>query len=170
MTTTFLLIAGLTLLGALLAVTLRNLIHCALAGALSFTGVAALFILLRADFLAAVQLLIYVGAVATLILFVVMLTRNVTGREGTALARTWWASALLAVAAGALLLRAVWLHPALPRDAPAGPNSSTLLLGRELLTTYVLPFEVVALLLTSALIGAIVVALEEGHRRGGPER
>ena len=89
----FWIISGITVLGALLAVTLRNLVHCVLSLILFFLGIAAHYFLLRADFIGAVQILIYIGAVVVLILFAIMLTRNVTGTEGPreALGGQWWA-------------------------------------------------------------------------------
>src|ERR1041384_704972 len=94
MDTVFWILSIITAVGALLAVTLRNLVHCVLSLILFFFGIAAHYFLLRADFLGAVQILIYVGAVAVLILFAIMLTRNVTGTEGPReiLGGKWWAA------------------------------------------------------------------------------
>ena len=78
----FWILSAITVLGALFAITLRNLIHCVLALILFFLGIAGHYFLLRADFLGAVQILIYIGAVAVLMLFAIMLTRHVTGDEG----------------------------------------------------------------------------------------
>ena len=77
----FLILAGLTVVGALGTVLMRNIVHSALFLIVSFVGVAAIYVLLNADFLFAVQILIYVGAVATLILFGIMLTRGVRGNQ-----------------------------------------------------------------------------------------
>jgi len=92
MTTAFWIISAVTLLGAVLAVTLRNLVHCVLALILFFLGIAGHYFLLRADFLGVVQILIYIGAVAVQFLFAIMLTRNVTGTEGPreVFGLKWW--------------------------------------------------------------------------------
>jgi NADH:ubiquinone oxidoreductase subunit 6 (subunit J) len=76
MNTAFWIISAVTVIGAILAMTLRNLVHCVLALILFFFGIAAHYFLLRADFLGVVQILLYVGAVAVLILFAIMLTRH----------------------------------------------------------------------------------------------
>src|SRR5712671_3545620 len=78
----FWIISAVTVVGAILAMTLRNLVHCVLSLILFFLGVASHYFLLRAESFAAVQILIYIGAVAVLILFAIMLTRHVTGLEG----------------------------------------------------------------------------------------
>src|SRR5437667_6137985 len=99
MNAAFWIISAITVLGAVLAMTLRNLVHCVLSLILFFLGIAAHYFLLRADFLAAVQILIYIGAVAVLILFAIMLTRNVTGTEGMKeLGLKWWIGSLLSAA------------------------------------------------------------------------
>ena len=159
-------ISAITVLGAILAVTLRNLIHCVLSLILFFLGIAAHYFLLRADFLAAVQILIYIGAVAVLILFAIMLTRNVTGAEGaTELGGKWWAGVGTSVIIAGLLW-AVIRRDALAATLPAGqPVSTAAEIGKVLITDWVVPFEVMAILLTAALIGAVVIALEEVMRQ-----
>ena len=168
MNAAFWIISGVTLLGALLAVTLRNLVHCVLSLVLFFLGIAAHYFLLRADFLGTVQILIYVGAVAVLILFAIMLTRNVTGTEGPreVLGVTWWLGVLIAAIMAALLssvVRADKLAATLPGGDAA--KTSVAEIGKSLVTDWVVPFEVMAVLLTAALIGAVVIALEEIRKR-----
>jgi NADH-quinone oxidoreductase subunit J len=166
MDTAFWIISAITVIGAMLAMTLRNLIHCVLALILFFLGIAGHYFLLRADFLAAVQILLYVGAVAVLILFAIMLTRHVTGMEGPAeLGGKWWAGMGTAVIIGGLLW---WIirKDALTSMLPAGEaNTSVLEIGKVLIADWVVPFEALAVLLTAALIGAVVIALEEIIRR-----
>src|SRR5436190_21546030 len=101
----FWIISAFTVLGALLAVTLRNLVHCVLSLILFFLGIAAHYFLLRADFIGAIQILIYIGAVVVLILFAIMLTRNVTGTEGPreVLGVKGWAGSILAGVMAAML-------------------------------------------------------------------
>jgi NADH-quinone oxidoreductase subunit J len=165
----FWIISAITVVGAILAVTLRNLIHCVLSLILFFLGIAAHYFLLRADFIGAVQILIYIGAVAVLMLFAIMLTRNVTGTEGPreTLGGKWWTGAVIAGVMGGLLvwvIRGDKISAALPAGEQA--KGSVLEIGRVLVADWVVPFEIMAVLLTAALIGAVVIALEEiRHRR-----
>src|SRR5438552_3167302 len=164
----FWIISGVTVLGALLAVTLRNLVHCVLSLILFFLGIAAHYFLLRADFIGAIQILIYIGAVAVLILFAIMLTRNVTGTEGPreVVGVKWWAGSLIAGAMAALLCWAVQ-HDRISQALSAGDKAKTSIgdIGRALVADWVVPFEIMAVLLTAALIGAVVIALEEVMKR-----
>lgn len=164
----FWIISGITVLGALLAVTLRNLVHCVLSLILFFLGIAAHYFLLRADFIGAVQILIYIGAVVVLILFAIMLTRNVTGTEGPreALGGQWWAGSTIAGVMAAMLCWAAQ-HDTLSQALPAGgqANASIADIGRGFIGDWIVPFEIMAILLTAALIGAVVIALEEIRRR-----
>jgi NADH-quinone oxidoreductase subunit J len=163
----FWIISAITLLGAILAVALRNLIHCVLSLVLFFLGIAAHYFLLRADFIGAVQILIYIGAVAILILFAIMLTRNVAGTEGgrEVLGGKWWAGAGAAAILGGLMCAAI-LRDELSRSLPAGQAEGTVAaIGRLLVADWVVPLEIMAVLLTAALIGTIVVALEETGKR-----
>jgi len=167
MTTAFWIISAVTLLGAVLAVTLRNLVHCVLALILFFLGIAGHYFLLRADFLGVVQILIYIGAVAVLILFAIMLTRNVTGTEGPreVFGMKWWSGAATAAIIGALVLAAIRQDELSKLPTSTQANSSVLEIGKLLVTDWVVPFEAMAVLLTAALIGAVVIALEEVLRR-----
>jgi NADH-quinone oxidoreductase subunit J len=165
----FWIIAAVTVLGAVLAVTLRNLVHCVLSLILFFLGIAAQYFLLRADFIGAVQILIYVGAVAVLILFAIMLTRNVTGSEGAreVLGGKWWSGAAAAAILGGLFCAMILRDP-LGQALPAGAQAQGTVadIGRLLVADWVVPLEAMGVLLTAALIGAIVIALEEvGKRR-----
>jgi NADH-quinone oxidoreductase subunit J len=167
MSIAFYILAAITLLGAVLAVTLRNLVHCLLALVLFFLGIAGHFFLLRADFLGAAQILIYIGAVAVLILFAIMLTRNVTGTEGPreSLGGTWWLGVGVAAALAGLLCgiaRRVEMAGALPTGA--GTKGTVGDIGRLLVSDWVVPLEIMAVLLTAALIGAVVIAMEEERK------
>jgi len=164
----FYILSAVTLAGALLAVTLRNLVHCVLALVLFFLGIAGHYFLLRAEFIGAAQILIYIGAVAVLILFAIMLTRNVTGTEGAreVLGGKWWTGAGIAAIIGGIVSAAV-LRAQVGAELPAGAKaeSSAADIGKLLVSNWVVPLEVLAVLLTAALIGAVVVALEEAKRR-----
>jgi NADH-quinone oxidoreductase subunit J len=156
----FLAIAVLTLVGALGVVMARSVLISALFLIVAFLGVTGLYVLLEAPFLAGVQLLIYVGAIAVLIIFAIMLTRRVMTREEPFINRQWGIGGVIAVLLFAILLllgmQIDW------RIATTSPPADTIgALGEALLTTYVLPFEVVSVVLLVALIGAIVIAREE---------
>ncbi len=164
-TIAFLVFSILALGGAVGVVTNRNLIHGALYLIVSLFGGAGLFVLLSAPFLAAVQVLVYIGAIAILIIFAVMLTRSMAANVREVYNRQWWLSAIVGVALFAALVVGVLL----PVWGDAGTNSSqpvsdlvatTVDLGVALVdgNQYVLPFEVASLLLTAAMIGAIVIA------------
>lgn len=164
---TFWILSAITVIGAVLAITLRNLIHCVLSLILFFLGIAGHYLLLRADFLGAVQILIYIGAVAVLILFAIMLTRHVTGTEGPreVLGGKWWSGMGTAIIIAGLLW-AVIGKDKLVSMLPAGAaKTSVAEIGRVLVADWVVPFEAMAVLLTAALIGAVVIALEEVIRR-----
>ncbi len=163
----FWIISAFTVLGALLAVTLRNLVHCVLSLILFFLGIAAHYFLLRADFIGVVQILIYIGAVAVLILFAIMLTRNVTGTEGPRelLGVKWWAGAAIAGVMAGLLCWVVQ-RDALAKELPAAKATASIAgIGKAFIADWIVPFELMAVLLTAALIGAVVIALEEVMKR-----
>ena len=163
----FWILSAITVLGALLAITLRNLIHCVLSLILFFLGIAGHYFLLRADFLGAVQILIYVGAVAVLMLFAIMLTRHVTGDEGPreVLGGTWWTGMGTAIIIAGLLWAIIRKDDLAHLLPTGGAQTSVLEIGRALVADWVVPFEAMAVLLTAALIGAVVIALEEIIRR-----
>lgn len=163
-TLAFFIFSVLAIGGALGAVTSRNIIHCALYLIVSLFGGAGLFILLSAPFLAAAQVLVYIGAIAILIIFAVMLTRSMmTLREGVN--TQWWvgllAAGLLFVLLVVGIILPVWgengTNPNLPVSDIVGTTAD---LGVALVdgNQFVLPFEVASLLLTAAMIGAIVIA------------
>jgi len=155
----FIILAGLALAGAVGMVTFRNLLHSVLAMALAFLSVAGIFILLEAGFLAVVQILIYVGALVVLILFAIMLSRDVLGRTVEVRTGQWPLALIVAVALflvlGAVLVRAVW--PTVPGAISGDPVVS---LGEALVGPYALPFEAASVLLLVAMIGAIIFARE----------
>ena len=163
----FWILSAITVIGAILAITMRNLVHCVLSLILFFLGIAGHYLLLRADFLFAVQVLIYIGAVAVLILFAIMLTRHVTGTEGPreVLGGKWWAGMGTAVIIAGLLWAIIRKDP-LAAMLPAGMASTSVTeIGRALVADWLVPFEAMAVLLTAALIGAVVIALEEVIRK-----
>lgn len=152
----------LTLVPAILVVSIRNLFHAALCLGVSFVGVAGLYLLLNAEFIAAAQVLVYVGAITVLILFAIMLTQGLTGTTFSA-SRHSQVPVGLATAAvmftlvGAFLLKQQWPIG----DDPGIVMNTPRVLAFQLLTTYVVPFEVSSVLLLVALIAAIALARDE---------
>lgn len=179
----FLAIAALGLLSALGTVLARNLVRAALYLVAFFFCVACLFVMLEAEFLAAVQVLIYIGAVAILLMFGIMLTRNAASAEAD-LSGGWRVPGLLAgLAVFAALAFGInnavspagtgpWsqvvARPALePSDAAWKAERSRAVddmprvVGEQFMTRYALAFELAGLLLTAALVGAVALARED---------
>ncbi len=158
----FYLIAAVSVIGAIGTVTMPNVVHAALFLILSLLGVAGFYILLSSEFLALVQVLIYAGAVATIILFGLMLTR---GREMPAVsAGAQWPLALVSAGALAVVLLVAVLDTSWPRDVGNVTLISINTLGGALFHDWLLPFEVASVVLLVALIGAVVIASpEEGE-------
>lgn len=161
----FLITAAATLAAAVFTVTARNLVHAALALIATFFGVAIVFVLLSAGFLAVVQVLLYIGAIAILIIFAIMLTRRVMQDTGPQTNRQWWVAAAMAAVLFAALLITLSLTPALQQltaPAQAGAEDMLRLLGRSFVdpNQYLLPFELASVLLLVALIGSIVIAAD----------
>ena len=142
----------------------RNLVRGAFWLLPCFLGVAGLFLLLGAHFLAAIQVLIYAGAIMLLLLFVLLLTRDIGELQATAHNRqTAWAvmaAGLVAAAAVGVVLGESWSLEIAPVRADTGA------IGQGLLTAYLLPFEVASVLLLAAIIGAIVIARSEPREPG----
>ncbi len=161
----FLLLAGLTLGGAIAAMTLRNPVHCALCLVVTFAGLAGVYLDLGAHFLGLAQVLVYVGAVAILLVFVLLLTRSGDGQPA-AMRDGWKVAVPVALVVMAALLAAVWKQPGLTvREQPPAlvPVKE---IGQALMGDYVLPLQLVGVVLTVAMIGAAIIALQE--KRGGP--
>ena len=156
-TIAFIAIAVLTLAAALAAASLSKLIHAALSLALGFVGVAAFYFLLGAEFVGLVQVFVYVGAVAVLIVFTILLTR----REAETPAPFKWSGALVALAVFAALLWSILRTPGLTVAAMPHAPLTVKQIGDSLMTSYVWPLQCIGLVLTAALIGALVLAMEE---------
>lgn len=160
----FILVAVVTLGAALLVVTVRNLVHAALWLILALFGVAIFFVLLDAGFLAMAQIVIYIGAIAILMIFTIMMTRRVATDPGRQLNNNWgWAIVpSLVFFVGLVWVVSQW--PVVAKFAPAIDTSYSLkLLGIALVEPngYVLPFELASILLLAALIGSILVARDK---------
>ena len=157
-TAAFIVISILTLAAALAAATLPKLIHAALCFAVAFVGIAAFFFLLGAEFVGLVQIFVYVGAVAVLIVFTILFTRRDVEKD-----RGFnWGGVVIAIAVFGGLIWAILKTPALSVAAAANVEALTVKqIGEVLMTDYVWPLQCVGLLLTAALIGAIILVMEE---------
>jgi len=180
----FIVIAGLGLAAALGTILARNLVHAGLFLVGFFFAVACLFVLLEAEFLAALQVLVYIGAVAILLMFGIMLTRNIQGDDPTSVPSAWQFPGLIAglgvflvLAYGISFQKGIgaqysWTTNDV-RPTISGATGETVpprtrsvnemgrVVGDELMTRYVIAFEVAGLLLTAALVGAIAIAHRE---------
>jgi len=153
------------IVSALAVVSLRNIFHCALFLILCLFAVAGIFILLGAEFLAAAQVLIYVGAVAILMIFAIMLTSNLASKKirqsNENVLVAFFVCVTFVISALMLLKKTnegVWSKM---KPVQELPENNILTLGKYLMTEFVLPFEVVSVLLLAAMIGAIVLARKE---------
>jgi NADH-quinone oxidoreductase subunit J len=162
MSAAFLILAIVTIVAACAAMTLRGLVHCALALAVAFAGIGTLYLSLGAQFLGLAQLLVYVGAIAVLIVFVILLTRG-GDNDASPLIPTGLpiTGILIATTILALLGWAVFHSFAMRSVGPPATPATVRELGTVLMAEYVLPLEVIGLMLTAALIGAVVVAMKE---------
>jgi NADH-quinone oxidoreductase subunit J len=156
----FYILAVLILGSALMVVTLRNIFHCALFLVLCLFSIAGIYILLEAEFIAAVQVLIYVGAVTILMIFAVMLTHQLTGKTIRQV-NDQPVPAFLIVLSLLILTLLALSKTAWEVASSSGVSPSATELGRALMTFYVLPFEIVSVVLLVALIGAIVISRRE---------
>lgn len=157
----FIVIAVLTIAGAVCALTLRNLVHCALSLTVAFAGLAALYLKLGAQFVGFAQVLVYIGAVAILIVFAILLTRG-SGPPGDKIFSSAWISGVTVAAVVFAVLGGVMLSVrGTTRPASSLPEETVARIGDRLVTQYILPLEVLGLLLTAALIGAVILALNE---------
>ncbi len=158
----FLIVAIVTLGSALMVVTSRNLVHAALWLVSTLFGVAIIYALLNAGFLAVVQVVVYIGAIAILFIFAVMLTRKDQLEGGLQLNSGWWLGALIAVLTfGGLfgMLQSWSGFSKVAADIPVGFDAVNQL-GNALTSPagFVLPFEVASVLLLAALVGAVYIA------------
>ena len=152
-TAIFYLLSVIVMGPALLVVTVKNVFHSALWLILSLVGVAGLYAMMAADFLFAVQLMVYAGGIMVLLLFVVLLSGKPSDWEGKQINEQWWAAGLFSFFFVALLVTLLFQWPLVSH--PGNPNATTGDLGHLLLGEMLLPFEVIALVLIVALVGAV---------------
>ena len=153
----FVVIAILTLAAALAAASLPKLVHAALSFAVAFVGIAAFFFLLGAEFVGLVQVFVYVGAVAVLIVFTILLTRRDADPPG----KFNWGGVVVAIAVFAGLVWAILRTPTLAMAVPPIDALTVKRIGQILMTDYIWPLQCVGVLLTAALIGALILVMEE---------
>lgn len=158
MTIPFLIFAALTVAGAAAAMTLRRLVHCALALAICLIGVAGLYIDLGAQFVGLAQILVYVGAVVILIVFAILLTRS---DESSPQEKSRFGGLVVSAGVFAVLAWAAVAGREINGTPTATAQAAIKDIGGALMQRFMLPLEIVGLLLTAALIGAIVIAMEE---------
>ncbi|MGW7573544.1 NADH-quinone oxidoreductase subunit J family protein [Streptomyces sp. NPDC054765] len=164
----FVLVGIATLGAAVVTVTTRQLVHAALWLVVALGGIAVEYLLLTAEFIAWVQVLIYVGSVVVLLLFGLMLTKAPIGRSPDADSGNRWAALTVALASAAALVwvvvdafRATWVN----LDGAAQGTAEVS--GRSLFQYWVLPFEALSVLLLAALVGAIVLSRKTGEGKPG---
>ncbi len=159
----FVVLAAFTLAAGVMVVTVKNIIHAALWLIASFFTVAALYLLMEAEFIAIVQVLVYVGSIVVLVIFALMMTRQpAAGPSAEVTANRWTAAVLGVVAAGGL---GATVLAGFKGERIRGNNIGTARsIGDALFNDWVLAFEVLSLVLLAALIGAIVLS------RAGSER
>ena len=159
MTLPFLILAALTIAGAVAAMSLRNLVHCVLALTLAFAGLAGIYLLLGAQFVGFAQVLVYIGAIAILTVFAILLTRGTEPSDFPDTPASWRAEQRYrrcciwrdCMGDSRQLSLAPGINPK--------PQVRVKQIGEALMGPYVLALEVIGLLLTAALIGAVILAM-----------
>ena len=162
----FLITAALTLFSAGMVVTVHNLMHSALWLVVTLFGVAVAFAMLDASFFAVVQVLVYIGAIAILVIFAVMLTHRMVKDTSSQIIKGWWlplvGALLLFVGLSASVVGWKGAHTLLPPLPVGAENLMSLGQGLVAPNGYVIPFEVASVLLLAALVGAIYLGIEDG--------
>ncbi len=157
--------ALVTLGSAAIVVFTKNIVYAAFSLMFTFFGVAGIYVLLNADFLAVTQLLIYVGGILVLLVFAVMLTNKVISVEmKTGTLQIFPAIVLAAAIAGTLCAVFVMTDWKVVTGG-AGPATTTKALGEMFMTSYLLPFEVASVILLVALIGAVMIARKDRSQK-----
>ena len=152
---------SIILVGSALAVVLsKNLFHAVLWLALALTGTAGVFLTLDAEFLAAVQLLLYAGGIITIVVFAIVVTERLVGERITQTNMRIGGGALISAVMLGFIVNVLRKSP-LPATRPEMPGDLTRVLGQAVLTRYVLPFELLAVLMLAGMLGAIYFARPE---------
>ena len=158
----FYVLAIMAAVSAVLVVTVKNIFHSALFLVVTLFSIAGIYILLSAEFLAGVQVLIYIGAITILMIFAIMLTHQLTNKNIRQTNEQKIPAAFIVliflVLAIITMIKTAW-----PLTNSGLPTNNILELGRQLLQTYVVPFEVVSIVLLVGLIGAIVISRRDNQ-------
>jgi NADH-quinone oxidoreductase subunit J len=163
-TLSFFILSVLTIVGAAAALTLRNLVHCVLALMLAFVGLAGLYLQLDAQFIGFAQVLIYIGAVAILIVFAILLTRGAASASQSIISPSWAISSVVSAVVFAVLAWTIRSSLATRHSIPPQPEATVKQIGNVLMSRFALPLEVIGLLLTAALVGAVTIAMQDKGR------
>ncbi|HLP76179.1 MAG TPA: NADH-quinone oxidoreductase subunit J [Candidatus Paceibacterota bacterium] len=155
----------MTIASAVAAMTLRNLIHCSLAVVVAFAGLAAAYLQLDAQFVGFAQILVYVGAISILVVFAILLTRSGENPNESVFSKSWTSGLAVVIAVLAILVWAITHSSVIKRELPAAPDVTVQKLGETLMNKFVLPLEVIGLLLTAALIGAVIIAMHDKEEK-----
>lgn len=159
--TVFYLLAAVAVVSALLVITRRNPVHSAIFLIVTLLSVALLYLQLDAEFLAAVQIILYIGGIMVLFLFVIMLVKLDIATRQAPFNRQWFIAGVAAVALLAELVGVIYLGRGtvpLPQALPGALQPNTERIGTALFQNYVLPFEIASLFLLVAMIGAVLMA------------
>jgi NADH-quinone oxidoreductase subunit J len=157
----FFILSVLTIVGAAAALTLRNLVHCVLALMLAFVGLAGLYLQLDAQFIGFAQILVYIGAVAILIVFAILLTRGTESSSQSIVSPSWAISSVVSVVVFGVLAWTIRSSVATRHPIPPQPEMTVKQIGNALMSRFALPLEVIGLLLTAALVGAVTIAMQD---------
>jgi len=152
--------SGVLLVSAVGVITARNPVHAALFLVFSFFNSAVLWMLLEAEFLAAVQLLLYAGGIVTIVVFAIVVTERLVGERITQTSRRITAGGVTALALIALVVNAISRQP-LPTAREPLTTDLTRTIGESVLTRFVLPFELLGVLMLAAMLGAVYFARPE---------
>jgi NADH:ubiquinone oxidoreductase subunit 6 (subunit J) len=153
--------AILTVAGAVAAMCFRNLIHSVLALTVALAGLAAVYLQLDAQFIGLAQILVYVGAVAILIVFAILLTRDRGTTPQSIVTGSWKGSGVVVIAVFGVLAWAILSGSTSQRTTLPQPEASMQQIGNALMLRFALPLEIIGVLLTVALIGAVTIAMQE---------
>jgi NADH-quinone oxidoreductase subunit J len=168
----FLVVALVTITSAIMVVSLKNLFHAALWLIMTLMGVAIIFALLEASFFAVVQILVYIGAIAIILIFAIMLTRNIMSEEEMQINRAWGFVLLLVMIFAVVFISQISksdIFSSIIQPLPVQGQENISAFGEQLLnpTGFALPFELSSLLLLGALVGGVYLAID---KKGGESK
>ena len=157
--------AIVTVAGAVAAMSFRQLVHSVLALTVAFAGLAAIYLKLGAQFVGFAQILVYVGAVAILVVFAILLTRDKRETPQSIVLSSWKQSVVAVLAVFVVLAWAIYSSTTSQRAMRPQPEVSIRQIGDALMLRFALPLEIIGLLLTVALIGGVTIAMQEKKER-----